>query len=103
MSKRSQPNLCPVVIGNWLLFCLWTLFFSDSTDVNSAVVRIDLKSQRATVVDEFLTHGVSSLDVFQTSRGYQVAVGNSYDTSRGSSQTSLDVYKFDVVSEKVRN
>lgn len=75
---------------------------TDTTDLNSVIIRVDRVTRKATVVGEFPTHGVSSLDVFYTEKGPHIVVGNTFDSTRGSSQVYLDIYRFNVQTEQVR-
>ena len=73
----------------------------ETTDLNSVIIRVDRVTRKATVVSEFPTHGVSVLEVFYTEKGPHVVVGNTFDTTRGSSQVYLDIYRFNVLTEQV--
>lgn len=77
--------------------------FTDTTDINSVIVRVDRASGKAMIVTEFPTHGVSALDVFSTDKGPHIVVGNSYDSGKQSSQVYLNVYRFDIKTEQVRS
>lgn len=76
--------------------------YLDTTNLNSVVVYIDRTTQRARIVAEFPTQGVLSLDVFSTTAGHHLVVGNSFDSSKQSTKVSLDIYRFSPRTEELK-
>lgn len=73
----------------------------DTTDINSLIVRVDRSSGKALIVTEFPTHGLAALDVFSSSKGHHIVVGNSYDSGNQSPQVYLSVYRFETRTEQL--
>lgn len=75
--------------------------FSETNNLHTVVYEISVNDKQLTKVDEIPSTGVQVLEVFWTTKGIILVVGNSFDSERFTDSVNSGVYRFNEYKNKV--
>lgn len=84
-------------------FCYVNICLSETNNLHTVVYEIRVNEKTLEKVDEIPSTGVQVLDVFWTTEGVVLVVGNSFDSDRFTDSVDSGVYRFNEQKNKVRD